>query len=201
MNILVLKRENYRLWFEFYKLAQSSTDESAKKALKKSSARYERWGDVVGVKFDAWWRSHAFLFEETRRVRLLADGETVQLLDSVVIEIPLNKSATDLATEVRSILVAEYEKQARRKSKKTPSTAYQLSEGAEPKLAAIREMLSVYRDVYLKNPNLRGEKLLRAAQSYYKIRKNKRWARIPMLCSRTSVTTRNASPPCARVAR
>ena len=180
MNILVLKRENYRLWFEFYKLAQSSTDESAKKALKKSSARYERWGDVVGVKFDAWWRSHAFLFEETRRVRLLADGETVQLLDSVVIEIPLNKSATDLATEVRSILVAEYEKQARRKSKKTPSTAYQLSEGAEPKLAAIREMLSVYRDVYLKNTNLRGEKLLRAAQSYYKIRKNKRWARIPM---------------------
>ena len=41
-------------------------------------------------------------------------------------------------------------------------------------------MLSVYRDVYLKNTNLRGEKLLRAAQSYYKIRKNKRWARIPM---------------------
>ena len=180
MNILVLKRENYRLWFEFYKLAQSSTDESAKKALRKSSARYERWGDVVGVRFDAWWRSHAFLFEETRRVRLLADGETVQLLDSVVIEIPLNKSATDLATEVRSILVAEYAKLEKRKSKKTPSTAYQLSEGAEPRLAAIREMLSVYRDVYLKNPNLRVEKLLRAAQSYYKIRKNKQWARIPM---------------------
>ena len=112
---------------------------------------------------------------------MLTDGETAQLLDTVVVvEIPLNQSATTLATEVRSLLVAEYAKQAKRKSKRTPSTAYQLSEGAEPKLAAIREMLSVYRDVYLKNPNLRGEKLLEAAQSYYENRKNKRRARLPM---------------------
>ena len=180
MNILVLKRENYRLWFEFYKLALSSTDATVKKALKKTSVRYERWGQVAGVKFDTWWRSHAFLFEETKQIRLLVDGETAQIENCVVVEIPLNKSATDLATEVRRILVAEYEKQARRKSKKIPSTAYQLSDGAEPKLASIREMLNVYRDVYLKNTNLRGEKLLTAAQSYYKNRKNKRWARIPM---------------------
>jgi len=50
----------------------------------------------------------------------------------------------------------------------------------EPKLDAVREMLSVYRDVYLKSPKLRGEKLLDAAHHYYLGRRNKRWAKVPM---------------------
>jgi hypothetical protein len=41
-------------------------------------------------------------------------------------------------------------------------------------------MLSVYRDVYLKSPKLRGEKLLDAAHHYYLGRRNKRWAKVPM---------------------
>ena len=60
------------------------------------------------------------------------------------------------------------------------TASYRLSEGSEPKLDAVREMLSVYRDVYLKNPQLRGEKLLQATHKYYLGRKNKRWAKVPM---------------------
>ena len=41
-------------------------------------------------------------------------------------------------------------------------------------------MLTVYRDVHLKNPRLRGEKLLDACHSFYLSRKNKRWAKIPI---------------------
>ena len=41
-------------------------------------------------------------------------------------------------------------------------------------------MLSVYRDVHLKNPKLKGEKLLAATHQYYLGRKNKRWAKVPM---------------------
>jgi hypothetical protein len=41
-------------------------------------------------------------------------------------------------------------------------------------------MLSVYRDVHLKSPKLRGEKLLDATHRYYLGRKNKRWAKVPM---------------------
>lgn len=48
----------------------------------------------------------------------------------------------------------------KKKGNKKPSAYYRLSEGSEPKLLAVREMLSVYRDVFLKDPKLRGEKLL-----------------------------------------
>lgn len=52
-------------------------------------------------------------------------------------------------------------------------------EGNGDKLLAVREMLTVYRDVYLKYPNLKGEKLLEQIHKYYEGRKNKRWAKIP----------------------
>lgn len=41
-------------------------------------------------------------------------------------------------------------------------------------------MLTVYRDVYLSNPKLRGEALLDATHAFYLGRKNKRWARVPI---------------------
>src|SRR5664279_1469966 len=68
----------------------------------------------------------------------------------------------------------------RRRQINTPSSSYRPTEGAEPKLLAVREMLTVYRDVHRKNPTLRGEKLLDAVHAYYKGRKNKRWAKVPL---------------------
>ena len=69
---------------------------------------------------------------------------------------------------------------AHRKDTRLPSAVYHPTIGAEPKLAAVREMLTVYRDVYLVNQGLRGEKLLEAAHRHYLGRKNKRWAKVPM---------------------
>ena len=69
--------------------------------------------------------------------------------------------------------------QASIKSKKNPTAQFQLTAGAEPKLTAVREMLTVYRDVYLKNQDLRGKRLLNAVEQHYLGRKNKRWAKIP----------------------
>ena len=40
-------------------------------------------------------------------------------------------------------------------------------------------MLTVYREVYLKNPKLRGKALLIAVEKHYLARRNKRWAKIP----------------------
>ena len=69
---------------------------------------------------------------------------------------------------------------AHRKDTRLPSAVYHPTIGAEPKLIAVREMLTVYRDVYLANPRLRGEKLLDAAHRHYLGRRNKRWAKVPM---------------------
>ena len=65
-------------------------------------------------------------------------------------------------------------------SKKKASARYRLTEGAEPKLIAVREMLSIYRDIHLKNPTLKDKKLLTTIHNYYKSRIQKRWQKILM---------------------
>lgn len=178
MKKLLIKRENYRLWFEFYKVALNSSEEKVKKALAKTK-RYERWGDVRSVKFDDWWKSHAYLFNETKAIRELEDGEKVIINDCLVFEVPLNNSATALAAEIRIRLSKAIAEKTKKKSRKNPSTAFGLTEGSELKLVPIREMLSVFRDVFLKNSELRGEKLLIAAHNYYQGRKSKKWDKVP----------------------
>src|SRR4029079_3558597 len=74
----------------------------------------------------------------------------------------------------------ERNKQHKLKSKTLATATYHLTDGSEPKLRAIREMLNVYIDVYLKNVNLSGRKLLVAVEAHYKKRKQKRFAKVPM---------------------
>lgn len=82
---------------------------------------------------------------------------------------------------MKEIIQAAFDARERRqrKGKSAPTAYYHLTEGSEPKLDAVREMLSIYRDVYLKNPRLRGEKLLDSVHRYYTGRRNKRWAKVP----------------------
>ena len=97
-------------------------------------------------------------------------------------EIPLTQSPTILTRKVKEIIQKSHDSRAKksRKAKSIPSAYYKLTDGSEPKFDAIREMLSIYRDVYLKNRSLRGDKLLEATHGYYLKRKNKRYAKVPM---------------------
>ena len=102
-----------------------------------------------------------------------------------MLEIPLTQSATVLTKQVETLIqnaIIERDRQSSRilKAKKAPTALYRPSEGAEPKLDAVREMLTVYRDVFLANPKVRGEARLDATHAFYLGRKNKRWARVPM---------------------
>ena len=65
------------------------------------------------------------------------------------------------------------------KNKTQSKALYQLSKDSEPKLKILREMLTVFRDVYLKNPKLRGEDLVKAVHAFYKGRNNKIYNEIP----------------------
>jgi hypothetical protein len=180
---LTSRRENYRLWFEYLRLAKKSTDKKVIDALKRSSTLYDPWGDVVSQGFHTWWKLKGHLFEERHTVRRLETTERPSDPRSLVVEIPLNQSPTKLTRKVKALIEEawnEQNKEQKRKSKTVASADFHLTYGSEPKLRAIREMLTVYGDVYLKNPKLRGRELLKAIEIYYKKRKQKRFARVPM---------------------
>jgi hypothetical protein len=179
---LAVRREAFRLWFEYLKIARSSGDPKVKAALVVSKPFYAPWEMERGDKFDLWWKSHFHLFEEKFVVRELAPGETPNDPTALLLEIPLTQSPTILTKRVKAIIQRAFEAREKevRKTKRKPTASYQMTDGSEPKLDAVREMLSVYRDVHLKSPRLRGEKLLDATHRYYLCRKNKRWAKVPM---------------------
>lgn len=174
MKELLVRKEAYRIWFEFYKIASNSNQIVIKNNLSRCSSFYESWGDVRTIKFDDWWITHKRLFTEKTGVKLLLNGQQRQTNDSLVIEVPLNQSTTNLIKEIKLLIDSNRVKlSTQSKSKNTVSTSYQLSNGAEPKLASIREMLTVYKDVYLKDTSLRGQDLYAATYKYYSSRKRK----------------------------
>jgi hypothetical protein len=178
-NTLPYRREAYRLWFEYLRVARNSSIAEVKKALKQSAPFYAPWGDISAMKFDHWWKHKGNLFEDKYVVRRLSAGESPSNLDSLIIEVPLSRSPTMLIKDVKALIQEVFATQTRamKKSKKAPTSAYRLTEGAEPKLLAVREMLTVYRDVYLKNKGLRGTDLLDKVHAHYLARKRK--AKIP----------------------
>ena len=74
-NALPYRREAYRLWFEYLRVARNSTLTRVREALKRSAPFYAPWGDISNVKFDQWWKEKGTLFEEKYVVRRLSAGE------------------------------------------------------------------------------------------------------------------------------
>jgi hypothetical protein len=179
---LAYRREHYRLWFEYWKLARASSDKDVRKALEQSRAFYAVWGTDTTIKFETWWKTHAALFEDKHQIKVLQPGEERSDPDALVLEIPLTRSATAIIQQIRPLLeeaVAAHAKSAR-KGKRQPTASYCLTAGAEPKLIAIRESLMIYREVCLKNPGLKGHKLLNAVHAYYLSRKVAKKAKVPL---------------------
>ncbi|MGZ4891671.1 MAG: hypothetical protein ACXV2B_05360 [Halobacteriota archaeon] len=180
---LASRRENYRLWFEYLRLAKKSADKDVVAALQRSATFYEPWGDVRAESFQTWWKQKGELFEEQHVVRRLEHNEPPSDPSSLLVEIPLNQSTTKLARSVKALIEvawADQNKQHKRKNKTVASAPFRLTEGSEPKLRAIREMLTVYRDVHLKDTRLGGLDLLKAIDAHYKKRKRKEFAKVPM---------------------
>jgi hypothetical protein len=168
------QKRAYRLWFEYLRVARLSTKKEIKSAITAYSGAYRDWHMDEATKFDSWWKDHSHLFEERYFVRPLGIGEEPLDSDALILEIPLTQSPTILTRKVRALIQEAYSLKAKQNKKsKTKATAqYKITDGVEPKFDAIREMLSIYRDVYLKNPTLKGRKLLDKVHQYYKSRKN-----------------------------
>jgi hypothetical protein len=180
-SALPYRREAYRLWFEYLRVARNSTLTRVREALKQTATFYAPWGDISNLKFNHWWKEKGYLFEDKYVVRRLTAREPPSNPESLIVEIPLSRSPTMLLKDVKTLIQEAFAKQAKefKKSKKVPTSVYGLTEGAEPKLLAVREMLTVYRDVYLKNRELRGTDLLDKVHALYLGRRSKRWAKVP----------------------
>jgi hypothetical protein len=64
---LASRRETYRLWFEYLRLAKRSADKKVIDGLKRSAAFYEPWGDIGSESFQVWWK-------QSSRSSMLFDG-------------------------------------------------------------------------------------------------------------------------------
>jgi hypothetical protein len=171
-NNLPYRKEAYRLWFEYLRIARRSKDQKVRKALARSAKYYDSWGNIDDVKFDRWWKQHEHLFEEQFTVRRLSRGQKPTDPTSLIIEVPLTQPKVKLLAQVRDIIRSNYPSQNPRKGRFRPVSQYRLTAGAEPRLVALNDTLNVYR-VYLQNKELRGLQLLKKIHAFYHGRKRK----------------------------
>ncbi len=160
---LIIKKDSYRIWFEFYKLALQN------KSLKVNKSFYDQWGDdVISMKFDDWWKSHSKLFVQPI-VKVVKSEDEIESPWGILIEVPMNKSITETLSDIKDIL-KNHEK-TNKKNKRLLIGKYTFSENSEPKLKSIKEFLNVYKNVYLKMDNPKGQKFYEEVIRYYTSRK------------------------------
>jgi hypothetical protein len=165
---IVLRKEFYRIWFEFYKLSLNSTDPKILKRLDGSLKIYYQWGNVKNSHFDDWWIKHENLFEE-ESVRVLTKDDPIEFDNHIVLQVPVNQSVSDLLKLIRPVLSREHGlKNIRKKNKSISTSKFTAVDGAEPKLAVLKDVLYVYRDVYLKHPKLKGREFRDKVYEFYK---------------------------------
>lgn len=166
---LLIRKENYRLWFEFYKLCRLLVRKDVEVNLKKIGNFYDSWGDVTDIKFDDWWKTHSIIFEQPVVKVVKSEDEMVSPY-GILIEVPLNQSVTETLSQLKEILIKK-QKSSAKKNKTTLIGRFQFTEGSEPKLKTIRSVLNIYRDVYLKNGRPKIPKLLSMVVDYYNSKK------------------------------
>jgi hypothetical protein len=178
-KVLPLKKEFYRIWFEFYKISLTSTNSAVLKNLKKSDDFYSSWGDVERTTFNDWWELNKHLFEE-QSVSVIESSSNRKSGDTLLLEVPINQSTTVLMKKIRQLIDEEQTKRSRQpKRYRVITSQFVISDRNEPKLVVLKDVLNIYRDVYLKDKNLRGKTLLNEVYKYYKGRKRKDHQQLP----------------------
>lgn len=168
---LVLRKEFYRIWFEFYKISLNSTDPVILKKLNHSlTTYYYKWGDVKNTHFDDWWKKHDYLFEE-ESIRVINKDDLIEFDNHIILQIPVNQSVSDLMKNIRTVLSKEHKlKNTRKKNKSITTSQFSLTEGSEPKLSVLKDVLNVFR-LYTEVTNrddTKGKKFREIIYNFYR---------------------------------
>lgn len=153
---IIADKELFRLWYEFYRLALTSSDKNIQKALAKSRAFYSDWGTDTSVHFDDWWRTHRVLFHDHSRVKLHLAGEP-RSVSSIYVEVPSGKPVGELVEEFRLLLKSDRTIGTVRR-KLPPTHRYAPTEIQGVKRDSLRVMLDLQKNVFSDN-ELKGRAL------------------------------------------
>jgi hypothetical protein len=165
------RREQYRLWFEYLRLAQTLEDGRVRAALKNSAKYYEAWGDISKVRFESWWSEHCTLLEP---VRVVTDSSEFPFIgglffDPLYVEVHLRRSIEELVEEFESVLRAALadhpDYQSEPGTKFNDLSNYPII--GEARTKQLNERLVVYQ-LHLRHPNISKRALLEILQNYYR---------------------------------
>ena len=126
-------KEAIRMWFEFLKRAYLADQSQI------NAKYYQAWGDVATTKFETWWRDHAEQLFPYRKVevtqRYLSDAGLLN------VSIPIALTPTLAAEQLRRVLIKHYDTIGHVPK---PQRVYELTQGAEVKVSAMRAYLQTY---------------------------------------------------------
>ena len=171
---LIADKELIRIWYEFYRLALSSSDSEIQKALKKSQKFYADWDASPNLHFDDWWREQRSLFLDDNVVRLSSTDE-VRINENIYVTVPKGKSYAEILQEFKTLM--DKELSAKMKVRNLPPThRFAPTEIQGLKRDSLRMMLDLQKNVFsdesLKGASLRQKVLKFFASERYKKKRN-----------------------------
>ena len=95
---IVTKRQHYRLWFEFYKLAKFKGSKEMKANFKTLDGFYDEWQPIKkDTRFDDWWKEKGFLFESDVKEITSIKNNPYTINVSVPLTMPITKIKSQIA--------------------------------------------------------------------------------------------------------
>jgi hypothetical protein len=98
---IVTKRQHYRLWFEFYKLAKFKGSKEMKANFKTLDGFYDEWQPIKkDTRFDDWWKEKEFLFEsDVKEIKSIKKNP-----NTINVSIPLTMPITKIKSQIEKIV-------------------------------------------------------------------------------------------------
>ena len=97
--IVKSRKQHIRLWFEFYKIVLDNPELQAN--LSTTGDFYKPWGDCRQLKFQDWWKDHAYLFGGTEVESISRINKHPNLLS---LAIPLNLPIAQTLPQIKAII-------------------------------------------------------------------------------------------------
>ena len=96
------KRQHYRLWFEFYKLAKFKGSKEMKANFKTLDGFYDEWQPIKkDTRFDDWWKEKEFLFEgDVKEITSIKNNPY-----TINVSIPLTMPVTKIKSQLEKIVL------------------------------------------------------------------------------------------------
>jgi len=176
---IVTKRQHYRLWFEFYKLAKFKGSKEMKTNFKTLDGFYEEWEPIKkDTRFDDWWREKEFLFEsDVKEIKSIKKNpNTINV--SIPLTMPITKIKSQLEKLVREKQDAYHHARGIKNTAKLKSTAIKADKfkiKGELRGRYHHEVLLVYSFWLKEGKPKKSDQFLDSLEQYFESRPRSKW--------------------------